>query len=88
VRRSTGTSRGDGLLGSRLRAGHHRAWQRDYAIADGGFDDLLSQFRALAQDYLEASLENRHHGFSNVRETLQEIHQGHARRTPAAPASG
>src|SRR4029453_8043174 len=34
---------------------------RDYAIADGGFDELLTQFRALADDYLQASLENRHH---------------------------
>ncbi len=43
---------------------------RDYAIADGGFDHLLSQFRDLAGDYLEAALHNRHHGFSNIRETL------------------
>ena len=43
---------------------------RDYAIAHGGFDTLLGQFRALAREYLQAALENRHHGFSNVRETL------------------
>ncbi|MEZ5285507.1 MAG: radical SAM protein [Vicinamibacterales bacterium] len=53
--------------------------QRGHAISDGGFDHLLSQFRALAADFLQASLENRHHGFSNVRETLQELHQGHAK---------
>ncbi len=45
---------------------------RDYAISDGGFDHLLAQFRDLAGDYLEAALQNRHHGFSNIRETLQE----------------
>src|SRR5688500_2537749 len=61
---------------------------RDYAIADGGFDELLLQFRALAQDYLHASLENRHHGFSNVRETLQEIHQGHAKAYPCGAGIG
>ena len=61
---------------------------RDYAIADGGFDELLAQFRALAQDYLHASLENRHHGFSNVRETLQEIHQGHAKAYPCGAGIG
>ena len=61
---------------------------RDYAIADGGFDELLTQFRALAEDYLHASLENRHHGFSNVRETLQEIHQGHAKAYPCGAGIG
>jgi uncharacterized protein len=61
---------------------------RDYAISDGGFDHLLGQFRALAADYLTASLENRHHGFSNVRETLQEIHQGHAKAYPCGAGIG
>jgi uncharacterized protein len=61
---------------------------RDYAISDGGFDHLLGQFRALAAEYLKASLENRHHGFSNVRETLQEIHQGHAKAYPCGAGIG
>jgi uncharacterized protein len=61
---------------------------RDYAISDGGFDELLGQFRALAYDYLAAALDNRHHGFSNVRETLQEIHQGHAKAYPCGAGLG
>ena len=61
---------------------------RDYAISDGGFDHLLEQFRALAADYLEASLQGRHHGFSNVRETLQEIHHGHAKAYPCGAGIG
>ena len=61
---------------------------RDYAIGDGGFDELLGQFRALADEYLQASLANRHHGFSNVRETLQEIHQGHAKAYPCGAGLG
>lgn len=61
---------------------------RDYAISDGGFDHLLEQFRGLAAEYLEASLQNRHHGFSNVRETLQEIHQGHAKAYPCGAGIG
>jgi uncharacterized protein len=61
---------------------------RDYAISDGGFDHLLAQFRALAQEYLEASLQNRHHGFSNIRETLQELHQGHAKAYPCGAGLG
>lgn len=62
--------------------------QRGHAITDGGFDRLLEQFRALAADYLQASLENRHHGFSNVRETLQELHQGHAKAYPCGAGIG
>jgi uncharacterized protein len=61
---------------------------RDYAIADQGFDHLLGQFRALAGEFLEASLQNRHHGFSNVRETLQELHHGHAKAYPCGAGIG
>jgi uncharacterized protein len=64
------------------------AQHRGYAISDDGFDDLLSQFRALADDYKRAALENRHHGFSNVRETLQELHQGHAKAYPCGAGLG
>jgi uncharacterized protein len=62
--------------------------RRDYAISDHGFDELLAQFRALADEYKDAALANRHHGFSNVRETLQEIHQGHAKAYPCGAGLG
>jgi uncharacterized protein len=62
--------------------------QRGHAISDAGFDHLLGQFRTLAQDFLQSSLANRHHGFSNVRETLQEIHQGHAKAYPCGAGIG
>ena len=62
--------------------------QRGHAIDDAGHDDLLAQFRALAQDFLQASLQNKHHGFSNVRETLQEIHHGHAKAYPCGAGIG
>jgi uncharacterized protein len=61
---------------------------RDYAIADGGFDHLLAQFRDLAGDFLQAALQNRHHGFSNIRETLQELHHGHAKAYPCGAGLG
>lgn len=61
---------------------------RDHAISDSGFDRLLAEFRNLAAEFLEASLQNRHHGFSNVRETLQEIHQGHAKAYPCGAGIG
>lgn len=61
---------------------------RDYAFAAQGFDALLGEFRALAAEFLEASLAGRHHGFSNVRETLQEIHHGHAKAYPCGAGLG
>ena len=61
---------------------------RDYAISGGGFDHLLAQFRDLAGEYLDAALQNRHHGFSNVRETLQELHHGHAKAYPCGAGLG
>ena len=63
--------------------------QRDHALEAGpGYDHLLEQFRALAAEFLEASLQNKHHGFSNVRETLQEIHMGHAKAYPCGAGIG
>jgi uncharacterized protein len=64
------------------------SWQRDYAIADEGFDYMVAQFQALAQDYLETSLAGRHHGFSNVRDTLEEIHKGMAKAYPCGAGLG
>jgi uncharacterized protein len=61
---------------------------RNHAISEGAFDHLLEQFRRLAGDFLAASLEGRHHGFSNVRETIQEIHQGHAKAYPCGAGIG
>ena len=61
---------------------------RDYAIVERGFDDLLAQFRALAQEFLEAALENRHHGFSNVKETIEEIHKGVSKAYPCGAGLG
>jgi uncharacterized protein len=49
---------------------------RDHAIRDEGFDRMLAQFQQLAYEFMEATLANRHHGFSNVKDTLEEIHKG------------
>jgi uncharacterized protein len=64
------------------------SWQRDYAIADAGFDYMVEQFQSLAQDFLETSLQGRHHGFSNVRDTLEEIHKGMAKAYPCGAGLG
>ena len=50
--------------------------QRDYAITSDGKDKMLEQFEILAQEWLECALKDEHHGFSNVKDTLEEIHKG------------
>ena len=50
--------------------------QRDYAITPEGKDDMLRQFEELAAEWLECALRDEHHGFSNVRDTIEEIHKG------------
>src|SRR5687767_7718048 len=62
--------------------------ERPHAFGDEGFEQVLEEFRALAQDYLAAALENRHHGFSNVRETLGEIHKGASKAWPCGAGFG
>jgi uncharacterized protein len=62
--------------------------ERPHAFGDEGFEQVLAEFRSLAQDYLAAALENRHHGFSNVRETLGEIHKGASKAWPCGAGFG
>jgi uncharacterized protein len=64
------------------------AAQRGYAISDGGFDRMLEQFRSLADEFLEYTLANRHHGFSNVKETIEEIHKGASKAYPCGAGLG
>jgi len=49
---------------------------RDYAIGDEQKDEMLRQFEKLAQEWLECALRDEHHGFSNVKDTIEEIHKG------------
>ncbi len=61
---------------------------RDYAIAEEGFDSMLRQFQSLAAEFLEAALAGRHHGFSNVKDTLEEIHKGVSKPFPCGAGLG
>jgi uncharacterized protein len=61
---------------------------RDYAIDDHGFDRMLGQFRELAEEFLEHAAVDRHHGFSNVKETLEEIHKGVSKAYPCGAGLG
>src|SRR5439155_8765299 len=64
------------------------SWQRDYAIQDEGFAMLLAGFQGLAQEYLDAALAGRRHGVSNVRDTLDEIHEGINKAYPGGAGLG
>jgi len=62
--------------------------QQQYAIGERGFDAMLEQFRALAADFLDHVADNRHHGFSNVKDTLEEIHKGVSKAYPCGAGLG
>lgn len=61
---------------------------RDYEVDDNGYDRMLGEFGELAQEFLEHSVENRHHGFSNVKDTLEEIHKGVSKAYPCGAGLG
>ena len=61
---------------------------REYALGGQGFDQMVEQFTALADEFLEAALAGRHHGFSNVSETLEEIHKGASKAYPCGAGLG
>ena len=61
---------------------------REYALDGDGFDQMVEQFTALADEFLEAALAGKHHGFSNVSETLEEIHKGASKAYPCGAGLG
>lgn len=61
---------------------------RLYSINDKGLDGVLGQFNILAQEYLEYALRGEHHGFSNVSDTLAELHQGVNKSHPCGAGLG
>jgi uncharacterized protein len=63
-------------------------WQRDYAIENEGFEEMLGQFQRLADEFLDHAVTNRHHGFSNVKDTLEEIHKGVSKAYPCGAGLG
>jgi uncharacterized protein len=59
-----------------------------YSINDNGMNDVLGQFRILAQEYLEYALRGEAHGFSNVSDTLAELCQGVNKSHPCGAGLG
>jgi uncharacterized protein len=64
------------------------SWQREYSIQDEGFKLLLAGFQKLAQEYLDHALAGKRHGFSNVRDTIEEIHKGMSKSHPCGAGFG
>lgn len=61
---------------------------RLYSIDNPGLDSVLKQFGLLADEYLEHALRGQHHGFSNVSDTLAELHQGVNKSHPCGAGLG
>jgi uncharacterized protein len=61
---------------------------RKYSINEEGYASMLGQFRALADEFLENVVQNKHHGFSNVKDTLEEIHKGVSKALPCGAGLG
>ena len=61
---------------------------RAYALDEDGYDHMLAEFTALAEDFKEAAIAGRHHGFSNVKETIEEIHKGMSKAFPCGAGLG
>jgi uncharacterized protein len=61
---------------------------RNYALDEQGYDHMLAQFTALAEEFKEASIAGRFHGFSNVKETIEEIHKGMSKAYPCGAGIG
>lgn len=61
---------------------------RLYAIGQDGLDTVLEQFTELAREYTEYALRDEMHGFSNVSDTLRELHAGISKSHPCGAGLG
>ena len=61
---------------------------RLYSIDEPGMDHIFAQFTTLADEYLQFALRGELHGFSNVSDTLAELHQGVNKSHPCGAGLG
>ena len=61
---------------------------RLYSINEPGMDEVFAQFAELAKEYLQFALRGELHGFSNVSDTLAELHQGVNKSHPCGAGLG
>ena len=59
-----------------------------YALDEASYDRMLGQFQELAWEWLDHAAEDRYHGFSNVRESVEEIHKGFSKAYPCGAGLG
>ena len=61
---------------------------RAYALGELGYERLLREFGALAEDYVAAALRGESHGFANLGDLLRELHQGVNKAHPCGAGLG
>ena len=61
---------------------------RLYHIGPRKMDNILEGFADLAWEYRDSALEGRHHGFTNVSDTLKELHSGISKAYPCGAGLG
>ena len=61
---------------------------RDFAIEEEGYQRMLAAFGELGREFVEATVAGRHHAFSNVKETIEEIHKGVSKAYPCGAGLG
>ncbi len=59
-----------------------------YSIGPSGLDGVLEAFRQLAWEYRDWAIEGRHHPFSNVSDTISELHHGVSKSHPCGAGLG
>ncbi|HIO66014.1 MAG TPA: quinohemoprotein amine dehydrogenase maturation protein [Planctomycetes bacterium] len=64
------------------------AEDREYALGKGHMGKILADFETLAGQYVEAALAGKRHGFSNLHDLIQEIHQGINKAHPCGAGLG
>jgi uncharacterized protein len=62
--------------------------EQAYALDDRGMTDVVAEFHALADEWLEYALRGERHGFSNVSETIGELIQGANKSHPCGAGIG
>ena len=80
--------RGDRILGGRLRAGDDVAEPRSTPSRIAATTRCSASSAISPTSSSSASVANRHHGFSNVKETLEELHKGVSKAFPCGAGLG
>lgn len=64
------------------------AAKRQWAFDGSGYNGVLNEFAALAEDFVAAAIANEQHGFANLNDLLRELHQGVQKAHPCGAGLG